>query len=217
MEVWTVSHCTTNQQFNYLKECINSVLTLGIPHKVSVSGLSEKDRDILKSVLGNNVYFLEEKTAQIDHIYNILNHNTSSLNTKIMFLDDDDMLINIPNQDYQRMKGIQVLYEVLDDDYIKLDTFRTTDLTLVHRDRIIIDFSGYMCLKRDIIKFRNTVKIRVKCMADLDLMDYIDSLNPVELTTPFIAHRLWRDNGQKEWCKDVLEEASKMLMIIETL
>ena len=50
-------------------------------------------------------------------------------------------------------------------------------------------------------------------MAVLDIMEYIDNLNPVN-PKPFIGHRLWKDANKKEWYTDMLTESAILLQSI---
>ena len=137
-----------------------------------------------------------------------------SLDDKILFIDDDDLLLNLPPkiEEYNIIQGYQYLTLLHETDYTKFYMrHEILDFIKLEQNKLwkkLIDFSGYITPLKLLIDFFKVNKINYESfnkksltklsslslnLMDCKFMDFIDNnIKPGELKyEPFIYHRLW--------------------------
>lgn len=121
-EIWISSHITQPEGLNYLNWCIEST----IPHiqkgaqlVISASGLLPENIEHMI------VYKHEKQLSQFEHIKFIWNQRKDILpdDSIILFLDDDDMLLQQSNIEYTGFRQLKGYKEIIDVSYKFSDPF----------------------------------------------------------------------------------------------
>lgn len=143
-----------------------------------------------------------KKLFQFQHILFLSQNINLKSKDRILFIDDDDLLLSIPPE-YDIVPGIQYLSNITETDFTNfyiqheiISLLKTTKLQIVN------DFSGYICTV-DILKqffkinnfnfnFENKTQKFLLNLIDCKFMNYIDSINTSLIKpSPFIFHRIW--------------------------
>ena len=124
---------------------------------------------------------------QFEHIYFAINNMYSIYNVKlddhIIFIDDDDLLLELPVIDSPVVIGKQYLSPFVETNLHTLLQRKDITRTITNMSEIIIDFSGYICtckllldffnINKDIIlNFRKTHEIDTKYKFYDEYVDY---------------------------------------------
>lgn len=121
-EIWISSHITQIEGLNYLNWCIESTLPYvkqGAQLVISASGLLPKNIDNII------LYKHEKRLSQFEHIKFIWSQRKDILSedTIILFLDDDDMLLQKSDTEYIGCKQFKGYMELTDLSYKFSDPF----------------------------------------------------------------------------------------------
>ena len=156
---------------------------------------------------------------QFDHLRHIFSQFDGDINTLIMFMDDDDILLHMPliEPTYLgslRISGRQYLPRnyACETDIISTDSWKNIIETKPILFEIVSDFSGYTCSINDLTTYflkhppsiqsddlnLQEIQRRLAALEDTQFMNYIDSLSHVT-PIPFIYHRIWRQLNEKDW------------------
>lgn len=98
-QVWIASHLTSSKQNPWLLSAIQSCESL--PVILSISGQTEYLDGFLENVRKNKDMFvnvkwtIRKKMYQFDHLAQICNESKLTENDIVIFLDDDDILLNV--------------------------------------------------------------------------------------------------------------------------
>ena len=162
---------------------------------------------------------------QFDHLNYIYDNYMGKNTDRILFIDDDDLLLNLPKTT-ANIRGYQYLSDTyLTDDTYKMDYFElSSKINWFYKYftklsfKNINDFSGYICSYENLHEFFKLWKIKKKdydnssqitknitrpiiMMTDIQFMDYLDLLDCSTPSTPFIFHRVWvaTDRTNSTW------------------
>lgn len=207
---------------NSIEQCLISISfddeAHYIKNKESVDFLIKKYDNKVK------IYIQHKRFFQFQHLEFLCNEmkNFSNLDDKILFCDDDDILLNLPQIDnYEVISGIQYLSNLNEveltgyyDNNQILELLKSEESKL----QIVDDFSGYVCsykIFEDFFKINkfnftgNLSKLEIMKfqLIDTTFMDYLDNLNSHKLEKPFVYHRIWKthDRQKQMWLNTIIE------------
>lgn len=210
--ILTASHLDCHHRITLLKECINTTKVFNGIHYISVSKNDDinigDSFDIYNNDPNVKIFFHNERKSQFEHLnfilMNIINRDDLDDNGLITFLDDDDILLSLPNKECQ---GVQ--YLVNDQEY-RNHLHKKDEINRLFKE-IVIDFSGYTLNVKNVYNYFNNRKPKIFIpelrilqnaavnMEDITFMKYSDKIikdkNDNLDTKPFVIHRLW-DNPQ---------------------
>lgn len=188
----------------------------------------------------NIYYHVNREMTQFEHLQYLYDNNqlinnkyTYEINHYCLFIDDDDLLLRIPDEIlyYSILCGIAYCPSS-SCNYDKTEKMTYNEILNIedkYKDiwKLWNDFSGYLCQLRYLVNYftrlrklkldeinkinlENNKKYK-KCLAlfnsleDIDFMNYLDNMNSFIKIKPFIFHRLWcaDDLTQKTWLKRI--------------
>lgn len=151
----------------------------------------------------------DEKLYQFDHLAKIIYRYDFSPDDRLMIVDDDDLVLSLPNwKEHRVIQGIQyVPKDGLDADFVEGITI-TNFHNIKDQCRVVDDLSGYIAPfsivwiyfeNRGSISSRKSKSITLSHIEDTQYMDFLDSKIPHK-PIPFIFHKLWGDLST--WVKE---------------
>ena len=195
---------------------LDSVLKHPIKPFVSISfenkELEDKYRNEILIKYQQQVIFLcyNDKNTQFEHLRHIFYCASFSNNSKILFIDDDDLLLRLP--DFTNFKCIRGYHYVPENDNnasdLSLDDVNKADKSNWMK---YVEFSGYWC-NYSLVKeyFLNEKYVGVPCLEDTNFMNYLDEYSKNNEIEPFIFHRLWYVEGARTWKNDLNDEIERI-------
>jgi hypothetical protein len=129
-----------------------------------------------------------------------MNITTGIKTKKIMFIDDDDLILNLPDLDHKVIIGMHYIPENLD---ISID-----DIKEFEGLEVVNDFSGTIVDTNIALHYLEKM-IEITPLSDVTFMDAMEKIEKYK-AEPYILHRLWPERTQ--WCKDTMA----LLNIIST-
>jgi len=212
--VITASHITSPKRFDYLCMCINSVKVVApnAIHLISTYATCDIWEKKGNNIDGVEVTIQNHVMTQFEHIRYLLCNNNFQLEDMIMFLDDDDLLLDIPEEiskglPISSLQWLPLRHEDIDGskEYYLAD-FRDNQHNLSQWDQVC-DFSGYCLSYKDMLGY-STPANAIASMEDLELMNYIDKLPLMKkIEYPYIFHRCHNEMGEgSKWMQDVTNE-----------
>lgn len=206
LSVWTASHIDVVERFNALIECVRAVNKFGLPHYISIS--VEKDINVNFDLLKYDnvtIFYSDEQLSQFAHLNNIdTNLAGRSESTEfIMFMDDDDVLVNLPPTIKQR-ESVQYLTEIVDrnDKYSIFREYRSGDSIICH------DFSGTISTRECFQNFLRTFEWKNINITDLYFTcTCITDIDRNEDIKPYVFRRMWNPFSYIHyWNKQTLDQ-----------
>lgn len=208
------------ERYTVLIECVKSIKNLNLKHYLSLSfdedsTITETDiKNLLKLNNKLTIYLHPKRLYQFEHIL-FLNKELDKnklTDIKIIFMDDDDLLIEMPPHNFiDKFKGKQYSSGIIDDkEYSDFEPYKDGD-------RIIYDFSGTCVTKKRLDYF---FKALFNCETlkeekqktfplygcDIMLMGSLDIEKEKCDIKPFVYRRFWNiyldaDNSinKKKW------------------
>ena len=174
---------------------------------------------------------MTEELTQFEHLNRLYKVFAGKGTDKIMFIDDDDILLRLPEEYLTEniVQGIQYIpINTSDEDltYKKNHTdILETAQTYATRWTIDCDFSGYMCRYQDLIEYFTMIRVKklydfnkivdeekrkillagYGALEDTEFMNYLDSIGAVHVENPFVFRRLWQaeDRDMQTWKKNL--------------
>lgn len=238
LEVWTASHITNNEQCYIFQLTIDSILSQEEVnfYRISISGEYEISHKFFIELL--NKYETEEridirysmiKRSQFEHyqlIYNDVKEEEGFLLKRIMLMDDDDLLLRVPeeinNFEYKIIQGVQYLPPFLETNFFNYKEVIRDEINF-NKDNdysIVIDLSGYICYGLIMSEFFEIYSKEdnyqpgklLSSLTDTLYMRVLDKYKTEEndKIEPFVYHRLWRNNNNKEWCLELRGQIKRM-------
>jgi len=220
MEVWTTCDIDRPECYPLLLKCMVSVIKWDVNHRISISNCDDNQYNQIKELVKDRgeCYMHKETKNLKQHLQYMLTATKDLSERRIMFLNFDDLLLNMP-PDADFVKGIQFLdYHTVTAGQLKftLNSLNINDSGIYIKDEtdnlnkdlqyhVINDFSGYVCLKSDLQQIINHDDSPVEAMVDLKIMKYIDDMAAIE-PPAFIFHRLWRSPSEDKWFKDASDK-----------
>jgi hypothetical protein len=174
----------------------------------------------IKTLFGERleIHIHHSKFYQFQHLQYLCQVMTAFANPtdKILFCDDDDLLIRLPPVDeYDTIAGFQYLtdiYETNPESFIDhtqfVDMLKSPESNSWEK---INDFSGYVCKYELFQKFfemntfdftsKDPLEIWYFQLIDTKFMTFLDSTKPHISAEPFIYHRCWsvKDRTIQQW------------------
>ena len=193
----TASHLDCVVKEYVLSLTIESLLENDLNHiYVSISlGNYNANYLIEKYKKYNNVHIIVQKEKQVkqfEHFARLVKliYDKYDKDTPILFCDDDDLLLNVPNVKYTR--GYQYVPENTCgyDETYKMNQKQIKEICGKFEWSKHIDFSGYICPLSDVCEYFSTHK-RFGYLEDVIFMEYMDKKIPDNKIEPFVFHRLW--------------------------
>jgi hypothetical protein len=171
---------------------------------------------------------MTEELTQFEHLKRLYKVFAGKSTDKIMFIDDDDILLSLPKEYISKdiVQGIQYIpINTCDKDltYKKNHTdILETAQTYATLWTIDCDFSGYMCRYQDLIEYFTMIRVKrihdlhtnvvdeekrkilltgYGAFEDTEFMDYLDNLGAIHVDKPFMFRRLWQadDRDMQLW------------------
>lgn len=229
LEVWIASHFgkgNNSRHCQVLFETLNSLAPHSEITKVRLSLSYENanslptDEEMADILTDRLICHRHSGTVrQFDHLRYILRNYHGSEEQLVMFMDDDDVLLHLPPElssgEVRRLQGIQYItrVQILEEDILPYEGWCIVTRNHAHLFDVVNDFSGYTCSVADFRQYnrdRTVIDMSEKLpslvkssnlllnMEDTAFMNYVDSLGPLT-PQPFIGHRLWRENSDKDW------------------
>lgn len=231
----TASHFDCEIKDLLLKYTLESLIKNGIDIcflSVSFDGIESynkyKDKIInLKNIFQDKlkIFIHYQKLYQFQHLNFICNRVSIYIkdNDKIIFCDDDDILINLPEiNDHEVISGYQYLTNFVEDDKTEFNNLeKIVELMktpIVNSWDKISDFSGYICTykifkdfienNKDKFNFEHISpieKLELQ-LTDCKFMNYLDTFKSFKPVLPFIYHRIWitKDRQIQQWRQNML-------------
>ena len=168
-----------------------------------------------------------EELTQFQHLNRLYKAFAGKGSDKIMFIDDDDILLRLPEEYLTEniVQGIQYIpINTSDEDLTYKKNYNEileTAKTYSTRWTVDCDFSGYMCRYQDLIEYFTMIRVNklynfhkiidkekkevllagYGALEDTEFMNYLDNLGAIKLDTPFIFRRLWQaeDRNMQTW------------------
>lgn len=223
--IWIASHIDSLERLEMLKLTLDSVSKQKIDLvviSISFERNLNLDSNIVKLELLEfikNITFIfvfsEVKLKQFEHYRKIYELYKDEQNNRVIFLDDDDLLLSLPDE-YDSDKNVlskQYINKTYEQKYFNVDQINSSDKSKFHID---IDFSGCSCL---IFKLESYFNLKSDIIADsLEDTKFMKFLqNDIHLIpeTPFIFHRVWYSSCT--WKTDLLNQINKMKSDIKRL
>jgi hypothetical protein len=261
IRAWCASHIDSKYKPVLINQMLESLLINNITNcEISISfKQTYTDEEINYIINGINNFIKKLKTrfsifkitthynvidelSQFEHL-NILYKNFSGKgNDKIMFIDDDDILLKLPEEYLTNdiVKGIQYIpinTSAEDLTYKKnVNEILETSEIFSSRWTIDTDFSGYMCRYQDLVEYFTMIRLnrlkqfntnvpdRVKLqqiitainsLEDIEFMNYLDDSGAIKTQQPFIFRRLWQaeDREIPTWKSKLQDAKSKFVQM----
>lgn len=216
MFVFTASYISSPERLEYLRLCVESVRDVLPEAQHAVSLCHTEGIDVsLVHALPCKVMLREQRMAQFEQIELLLQEVELRDKDFVMVLDDDDLLIARPVPT-DVLKSTQALYRGNEDQstWNHIDVKRMLEEEYCDEDwEFVRDLSGYGCRANALRKVPFHQDDSFKHLADLDFMDYIDSLEEgLSYQRPYIFHRMHQSNGiNSDWCEGFTEALSDLL------
>jgi len=246
IKTWTACHIDTKYKLVLLYQMLESLMINNIRKcYVSISFKKEFTKEEKLEILNHLslcirklygrypdcyiiTYFdIEREMTQFEHLDKLFRTYVGNKKSKIMFIDDDDILLSVP-RDYKKYKIIAgkqywpINTQEEDETYHKNFTEITKLLPEYESKwKKLTDFSGYMCRYKDLIKYFTEIRINELAMIkrinnekliktfnsleDIQFMKYLDMNDAHYFDEPFIFHRIWRtdDRPVQTWKKNM--------------
>jgi hypothetical protein len=205
MEVWIASHLTSST--NWLLDAIKSASKYKVI--VSISGDPKCIDAIIAQCPPNaTIKVRTERQFQMDHYKLLLDETKLQDEDLVIFLDDDDLLLKVPDNITVGCIGYQ--YIGVDPDntsrYKFNDIANSENISdIIHNNKMLIeqDFSGTMLSIKYSRKYFKTRKSIAQQLEDVELMNFIEDLPGVTiLKTPNTFHRI--KEGPSLWSTEVI-------------
>lgn len=237
---WTASHIDTKYKPILLKQMIESLLinkikniiiSISFDEKYELNEINymKKHINIMNDNLSNTyeeseIYIEYQNTplTQFEHLQYIYNNYNFNDDDIILFMDDDDILLELP-KDYDKYDGVMG-YQYSPIDTCEFDETYTKDINEIINCKDIFeeqwnkveDFSGYMSrynflhhyfiiTRNEMYEEANNIGQKyinsLKAMEDIKFMKYLDNFIDYKYDKPFVFHRIWNtdDRHIKTW------------------
>lgn len=198
MIVWTASSGNP-ERIESLQEMIHSVKSVYIDaiFHISISSMRESPIHPIPNV---HIHTHERRMSQFQHLQYI-NSICQSLypsDASILFMDDDDILIDRPDTNASLISGYQYILPGRDtsEQHISIDQ----------------DFSGYIAPLSVVQQYFNThdrLKYGIH-LEDAIFTKYLDEMGAQCPSTPFVYHR-YIPGGEKRWVHETVHDLYTLL------
>ena len=177
-------------------------------------------------------YNFDKEMSQFEHLNYLYRNFSGKGDDKIMFIDDDDILLSLPEEYLTKdiVQGIQYIpisTTSLDKTYEKnLAQIKEVSSEFSSMWKIDCDFSGYMCRYQDLVEYFTKIRVdrqkeiyhaeidkvklcklinAYKSLEDTEFMNYLDSKKTHCPEIPFIFRRLWQadDRDRQTWLSNL--------------
>ena len=199
--VWTASHIDVPDRWFTLKECVESVAKLNLPHFVSLSSSIDLPDEIKSPLL--TVIRHDEEKSQFGHLRFLDGTFSGSENDYILFMDDDDVLIELPKEITTR-RSVQYIAH---GNYI--NTRQCQDFMPYREgDMLSNDFSGTITTVK---YFRNVPPCPANILPDIFFMVSIGNSFPDD--HPYVFRRFWNpfSGYRHHWQKSLKPHSPKAI------
>lgn len=214
MEIWIASHMNTYERLEKFKQCIQSLFRLysnNNSFKIVISMSFENDsfKEQVLNFLDKSItiYCHETKLHQFSHYYYLWSIKRYEKNHRIMFMDDDDLLIDFPPEFNTQFSVSSNQY--LCDHTSTYNELINNNLSEYDTDR---DFSGYSCFLNQLDNYFTNEHHKLheieRNFEDIHFMRYIDALEGnLQARVPYIFHRYTGhgDNWVPKFYDDVIK------------
>lgn len=225
INIWISSVCQSPEGMTYLMNAIVSCLVLEQPLKVVVSIFTDQNLDPIRRLFesGNKEYQIcvrDRPYTQFEHIEALTQEQSLTDDDWVIFLDDDDMLLNsalkylskdingyvgyqfIPEYQGSILPGstdlsITNLYPFIQNNYRKMiqaDDFSGTAIRFKYLKQFFVERKKETLPANSVRKWALDV---IESLSDTQLMKYIEKVVPNTLklymdptVNPFVYHRL---------------------------
>ena len=185
MQVWTASFLDCQDRFAVLQECIKSVHALNLPHFISVSTHNVEMIQHIKILFPNlTIYVHEQRLSQFEHIAHLLLQSNSDDHTNLIFLDDDDLLLNIPTEGFHAKQYSSHIWNYKNS--IQYQSYCPYN----EKDSVSYDFSGATCTQHQLRIFLDHMANYLS-LPTLDLVFNAFINNPNDPGPPIVFRRKW--------------------------
>jgi hypothetical protein len=219
----TASHIETNESTKYINMMFDSVIKSS--QKVDIEPIFILSISCIQKELYDRITFPKDsiilqqnnKLTQFQHFEEIskyLENSNEKKETTLMVMDDDDLLVEFPNEIKSKkiFAGIHYIIE--------------NPKTLIHDNDISYfsenikneiwysanDFSGYTCSLENFIEYFKKNRREYGSLEDIQYMKFIESISEekkvYEPEKPFIFHRL--KETESLWITDTLNLISEL-------
>lgn len=214
--ILTASHITSLNKFNNglipMLESIHRFDEIK-EHYLSISSTIDLDLSVLSKYPKLKIIKSSVPLKQFQHLSNIIKTINFSDNEYIMMIDDDDILLQIPEKCKERksIKGIQYV-PTLNNSTDNTETIGYQNFEDIRKKCTVEnDFSGYCSTFKIIKEYFENIKTDCKdsfdnvflTLGDLKYMDHLDKFGAVSVM-PFIYHKLWYQ--ESNWSDTLSEE-----------
>ena len=251
IRAWCASHIDTKHKPILINMMIESLLVNSIMRcDISISfnqKYNREEKNYMMNGINNFVrklkirfpdaklytyYNFDKEMSQFEHLNYLYRNFMGTADDKIMFIDDDDILLRLPDEylTHNIVQGYQYLpisTKDYDGTYEKnLEQIQETAKEFSDLWRKDLDFSGYMCRYHDLVEYFTVTRIqRIKdfhlkvtdevnlkqllvahrSLEDTEFMNYLDSKKAQRPEIPFIFRRLWQadDRDRQTWLSNL--------------
>lgn len=223
--IWITSHIDSLERLEILKLTLDSISRQKIDLVViSISFESDLnfDSNIVKLELLEFIQtiqfvfiFSESKLFQFGHYRKIYELYKIEQNNRVIFLDDDDLLLSLPDE-YNSDKNVlskQYINKTYEQKHFNVDQINSSDKSNFHIDT---DFSGCSCLISKLGSyFKLNRDIIADSLEDTKFMEFLQNDTHLIPEIPFIFHHIWYTSCT--WKMDLLIQINKMKSEIKRL
>jgi len=240
IRAWCASHIDSKYKPVLINQMIESLLVNNINYcEISVSfkqTYSEEEINYMINGINNFIRKLKirfpnckilthynkiEELSQFEHLNNLYKNFIGKGEDKIMFIDDDDILLRLPEEYLTEniVQGIQYIpvNTTIEDLTYKKNLSEILETSKIYASRWTVDndFSGYMCRYQDLIEYFTMIRVQriqefhiniidkfklkkiitaYRALEDIEFMNYLDSKGTIQVNkkNPFIFRRIWQ-------------------------
>jgi len=203
------SHLTSVESVKYLNLMFESVIdsarereNIELKFVIGMTSDDEKLLELIKlpenSKLLYNSGIRRRQFENLEVVYKYLQETEKDKEVKLMLMDDDDIMLELPEYIYEMniFSGVHIVIEDnKDPDLHSYGRKRLLESLEIEVDKVLYeDYSGYTMLLKDFENyFNNRLNLSVsKSLEDVRFMEYIDNIcdKKKENREGFIFHRL---------------------------
>lgn len=217
-----------NLMFESVTESSNEIGNIELYFVIGITLNDEKLLELIKLPSNSKLLYKPgERRTQFENLKEVndyLSKTDFDLNTKLMVIDDDDIMLEMPKYIFETraFSGIHIVVEdLVDPDLHKYGRKELLEkLEKETEKKIYEDYSGYTMLLKDFLFYFSKNRKRMiigKSLEDTKFMDYVDKIENFKryLDKGFIFHRL--SNEVSLWKNDLLLDIKSLKELVDVI